>query len=119
MSAFLTKLIVEDADIADDGKWIVIQPLVYQSDVAKCTITVPIGFQTDFASVPRLPLIFMLCGDTSNEAACVHDYLYSSHLVDRAIADEVLREASAITNVPAWRRWMMWAGVRVGGGSHW
>jgi hypothetical protein len=119
MSQFLTKLVVEVADIADDGKWIVVQPLVYQSDVAKRTIMVPIGFQTDFASVPRLPLIYMLCGNTSNEAATIHDYLYSSHLVDRETADAVLREASAVTNVPAWRRWMMWAGVRVGGGSHW
>jgi hypothetical protein len=31
----------------------------------------------------------------------------------------VLREASAVTGVPAWRRWLMWAGVRLGGGSHW
>jgi hypothetical protein len=30
-----------------------------------------------------------------------------------------LREASAVTQVPAWRRWIMWAGVRVFGGSHW
>jgi len=25
----------------------------------------------------------------------------------------VLREASAVTGVPAWRRWLMWVGVRI------
>lgn len=119
MSKFLSKLAVTVADNVDDGKWVVTEPLIYESDVAKRTIIVPVGFQTDFASVPRLPIIFELCGGTSHEAATIHDFLYVTHLVDRKTADAVLREASAVTKVPAWRRWMMWAGVRIGGGSHW
>jgi hypothetical protein len=111
--------VLELADDQDDGKWILTAPLSYQSDVARCTITVPAGFQTDLASVPRLPLVFLLAGDCAREAAVVHDFLYGTHLVDRATADAVLREASALTGVPAWRRWLMWAGVRIGGGSHW
>ena len=39
--------------------------------------------------------------------------------VDRETADAVLREASAVTGVPAWRRAIMWAAVRAFGGSHW
>jgi hypothetical protein len=119
MSGFLTRLCIEVADNTDDGKWIVTAPLMYQSDVAKQTIIVPVGFQTDLASVPRLPVIYWLTGGTSNAAACVHDFAYSTHMVSRAMADAVLREASAVTGVPAWRRWAMWAGVRLGGGSHW
>ena len=95
------------------------KPLVVQSDGAGKTGTVPAGFQTDLASVPRLPVVYWLTGGTSNAAAVVHDYLYSTHLVDRKTADAVLREASAVTGVPAWRRSLMWAGVRVFGGSHW
>jgi hypothetical protein len=53
-----------------------------------------------------------------NKAAVVHDYLYSAGLVPRDMADAVLREASQATGVPAWRRWLMWAGVRLGGASH-
>lgn len=119
MSAFLSKCVLQIADDQDEGKWILVADLVYQSDVAKRTFTVPSGFQTDLASVPRLPVIFLLTGDSAREAAVVHDYLYSTHQVDRATADAVLREASAVTGVPWWRRQLMWAGVRVGGANHW
>jgi hypothetical protein len=101
------------------GGGVLTAPLVYQSDVAKMTFTVPAGFITDLASVPRVPIAYLLAGGTSNEASVVHDFIYSTHPVDRATADAVLKEASAVTGVPAWRRWIMWAGVRLGGGSHW
>ena len=117
MSKFLNPLVLQ-ADSTDDGKWTVMHSLAYQSDVAGRTIIVPKGFVTDLASVPRLPIVFLLAGDTSTEAAVVHDYLYSTREVPRDVADKVLREASAVTGVPAWRRWMMWCGVRLGGASH-
>lgn len=120
MSKFLSELEVEPVDMNNDvGKWRLMSDLVYQSDVANQTITVPKGFVTDFASVPRLPVAFALFGDTSHEAATVHDWLYTSHIVPRNVADAVLREASQVSGVPAWRRWPMWAGVRLFGGSHW
>jgi hypothetical protein len=119
VSGFLSKCVLQIADDQDDGKWILVQDLLYVSDVAKCLITVPAGFQTDLASVPRLPLVFLLAGDCAREAAVVHDYLYSTHEVDRATADAVLLEASAATGVPWWRRQLMWAGVRLGGAGHW
>ena len=119
MSGFITKLQMENADNIDDGQWVLTSALIYCSDIAKQTFIVPPGFRTDLASVPRLPVIFWLTGDTSSEAAVVHDFLYSTHPVPRVIADAVLREASEVTGVPAWRRWMIWAGVRIGGGSHW
>jgi hypothetical protein len=33
--------------------------------MAKRMITVPAGFQTDLASMPRLPVVYMLTGDTA------------------------------------------------------
>ena len=118
MSRFLTRCALEAATDQDDGRWILCKPLVYESDAAKQTITVPAGFQTDLASVLRLPFVYLLTGNTASSAAVVHDWLYSSRLVSRKIADEVFREASEVSGVPAWRRWLMWAGVRVGGSSH-
>jgi hypothetical protein len=119
MSAFLTSIDLRDADNTDDGQWILCTPLVYQSDVAGETFTVPAGFQTDLASVPRLPFVFLLAGDSARKASVVHDFLYTTHPVARNVADAVLKEASLLTGVPKWRAWLMWAGVRLGGASHW
>lgn len=119
MARFRTKLRLEVAEHQDNGKWIVLDPLVYESDVAGQTFAVPSGFLTDLASVPRLPLAYWLTGSTSNEAAVIHDYLYVTRCVERSMADKVLREASALTGVPAWRRGIMWAAVRLFGGAAW
>ncbi|MFM0503990.1 DUF1353 domain-containing protein [Paraburkholderia caffeinilytica] len=123
MSAFLSDLQVElvsDATNSGRGTWRLTAPLVYQSDVAKRTFTVPAGFETDFASVPRVALAFMLCGDSAHAASAVHDALYTYHWVPRSVADAVLREAALVSGVPAWRAFLLWSGVRIGGGgSHW
>lgn len=119
MSEFVKGLQVKPATGKDDGQWELISDLVYQSDVAGMTFTVPTGFITNFASVPRIPIVYELAGDTSSAAATVHDFLYTTHPVSRAMADAVLREASAVTDVPLWRRQLMWAGVRAFGWSHW
>ena len=120
MSAFLTQLEVEevkDDDPAQDGRstWRLTADLVYQSDLLGRLVTVPAGFVTDFASVPRLPVVWYLAGGTDQKAAVVHDFLYHSHDVSRAEADAVLREASAVNGQPWWRRNLMWAGVRLFG----
>ncbi|MGG5541979.1 DUF1353 domain-containing protein [Burkholderia vietnamiensis] len=123
MSAFLSHLeaeLVSDATNDGRGTWRLTAPLVYQSDVAGQLFVVPAGFETDFASVPRAPVAFLLTADSAHAASTVHDFLYTApHPVPRDIADAVLKEASIASGVPAWRAWLMWAGVRVGGGSHW
>lgn len=122
MSRFITSLRVQEVDdISHDGRgtWKLLDALVYQSDVLARMVTVPAGFVTDFASVPRIPVAFLLVGDTAHQAAVVHDWLYTSHELSRAQADAVLREAATLAGVPAWRAWLMWAGVRLGGFGPW
>lgn len=118
MPRFLTPL---DARLIDDTyppRWRLLADLVYLSDLIGLQV-VPAGFETDFASVPRLPLFFWLAGDTCHKPAALHDYLYHRRTpVSRAVADDVLREASEATRVAAWRRWAMWAFVRIGGAWH-
>lgn len=105
-----------NVSLAPSGRWVLLRPLVYRSSVLGAVVTVPVGFDTDFASVPRfLPIIFALAGDTSHEAAVVHDYLYRFHQATRRRADAVLFEAMAATREPGWRDWVMWLGVRLGG----
>ena len=120
MPKFLTHLQLENACDDDEGKWLVAHPLIYQSDIIEDAITVPFGFQTDLASIPRLPIIYWLTGNTSQAAAVVHDYLYVTHVkVSRRTADRVLLEASELTRVSWWRRVLMYLAVRLFGGSHW
>lgn len=56
MSRFLSELrieLVSDSTNSGRGTWRLTAPLVYRSDLAKQKFTVPAGFETDFASVPR------------------------------------------------------------------
>lgn len=115
MSRFLTPLRAEK-----DGRvWTILQPLIYESDVAQKVFIVPEGFVTDFASVPRIPLAFLLTGDSAHEAAVVHDWLYRKDIVTRSVADAVFEEAAKVSGEPGWKSWLMWAGVRLGGWIAW
>lgn len=90
MSAFMTPLEVR---LMGRKKWMTLAPLVYYSDAAG-TIRVPPEFITDFASVPRLPLAYLLAGDRAPGPAVVHDWLYQRpDFDDRAMADAVFAEA--------------------------
>lgn len=107
--------------------WATLRDLRYwtgcQDDVdlpleARCTTryTVPAGFETDFASIPRLFWTFV--GHPAGQyaqAAVLHDWLYRTKAAPRAEADRIFREAMGVLEVPAWQRWAMWAAVRVGG----
>lgn len=84
----------------------------------RCTTcyTVPAGFETDFASIPRV--FWTLVGHPAGQyaqAAVLHDWLYRTKAVPRAEADRIFREAMVVLQVPAWQRWAMWAAVRVAG----
>ena len=120
MSRFLTSLdvrLLSDATNGGSGSWMLVLPLHYQSDVANRIITVPVAFETDFASVPRLPLIFDIMGDTAHAAAVLHDYLYATGEVSRRLADAVLREAVIVSGLAPWRAWAMYFAVRTFGAS--
>ena len=116
MSKFLTTLRVEKC--AGDG-WRVIHPLVYRSDLAQTVFVVPEGFTTDFASVPRIPLAYLLTADHAHIAAVIHDFLYVEQTVSRKMADDVFYEAMLVSGEPKWRAYAMWLAVRAAGGFVW
>jgi hypothetical protein len=123
VSRFVTNLdvrkLTHDSSSDRRGTWKLLQPLVYSSDRHGRLITVPAGFITDFASVPRLPVAYLVTANRGHEAAVIHDWLYTTHAVPRAEADALFEEALAAGGEPAWRRWLMWLGVRVGGWAAW
>lgn len=94
------------------------QPLVFDCALLDLTITVPAGFKTDYASVPRIVGAYLLFGGKGKRAAVVHDWLYSGALeVTRELADAVFKEALQATGYSAFTVAAMYAGVRVGGAS--
>lgn len=98
--------------------WILLEPFRYQTAAGE-TITVPAGFTTDFASIPR-PLwgIYPPAGPWAG-AAVVHDYLYIQGDRTRKSCDALFLEAMGVLGVPWLRRHLMWSAVRVGGGIPW
>lgn len=115
MSEFLTDL---DVKCINDGAWCLDAPLRYRSDILKPIIEAPAGFETDFASVPRVPIFFTLFGDRAHREAVLHDYLYRSDAdprATRAQADDVFLEAMKERGKGFVVRYAMYWGVRLGG----
>jgi hypothetical protein len=132
-SGFLTELSVE-LKAGCDGIWAIRKPLSYYSELLKQVVTVPHGFPvgeettetangevcfyTDFASVPRVPIIWESWGDRCHRESVLHDYLYrydSIPLVSRSIANSVFLEAMKARGVALWIRLPMYWGVCLGG----
>lgn len=79
---------------ANDGRglWRLTAPFSVFSEVAERWITVPAGIETDFATVPNLPIAAELFAGTARKAAVVHDYLYKTASLPRSLADRVFAE---------------------------
>jgi len=92
-------------------------PLIYESDILGL-INVPIGFETDFASVPRIPFIYAMWGGKAHREAVLHDYLYrkdSKPIATYRQANGVFYEAMEVRNKRKLIRYPMYWGVVLGG----
>ena len=118
---FVTKLQVED----DDGfPFTLLTTLIYLSKIGAAPgkinrISVPAGFKTDYASIPRFFWRVLPPVGKYDRAAVVHDWLYAKNGVTRKQADDILYEAMGVLGVPGWQRNVIYAGVRVGGWKPW
>ena len=112
-ATFLTSL---DVRCLGGKDWMLLAPFIVIA--GDRLIRVPSGFVTDFASVPRIPLAFVLFGGIGDRAATIHDYLYSTGQVSRHEADEILRDLLKEEGAGSIRASLMYAGVRVGGSGH-
>jgi hypothetical protein len=79
-------------------------------------LTIPKGFTTDLASVPRIPIAYLAVGARGHKAAVVHDYLYLNKLFPRSHCDAVFREGLKECGLSWWEVYTMYLGVRIGGG---
>ena len=111
-----SKLLTEKVPGERDGRQLfrLTAPLTFRLGIngRGIEITVPAGFITDFASVPRMfwpivPPVGPYC-----EASVLHDYLRGQVSCSRFLADAIFREAMAQLGVPLWRRVCMYYFVR-------
>jgi len=131
-SGFLTDLDVRLKE-GSDGIWQVVSPLKYWSALLNCQIVVPpwfetavpdtagpepAFFETDFASVPRVPFVYDAWGARAHREATLHDYLYRCDSIPVATysqANRVFLEAMTSTGKRWCIRYPMYLGVVIGG----
>ena len=102
----------------NDEVWILHDPLIYDSKYLGCRITVPSDFYTDLASVPRIPLIWLLWGYRAHREAVIHDYLYRTDAypnVSCMAANRVFFEAMSTRGKKWTVKYPMYCGVVLGG----
>ena len=126
-SKFLTLL---TGDWITDKLFKLSSNLEYQSEILGGKIIIPKGFVTDFASVPRIPIIYMLFGDRAHHESVPHDFLYQTHQADvytnesvakvcvsKSMADKVFLEAMKARGKSNFIAKFMYFGVLIGGYS--
>lgn len=123
---FLTVL---GGDWIDDDRFCLGRDLVYRSAVfqkfqiesgAKIQdgiILIKKGFVTDFASVPRVPIIYELWGNRAHHEAVPHDFGYQTHIAPKPVIDSIFLEAMKARNKAWYIRYPMYEGVVLGGAS--
>ena len=86
----------------------------------KYWLIIPAMFQTDLASVPRIPIVYALWGNRAHKEAIWHDYLYRTNcglILARAQCDYLFKLAMVGRGQPWYIYRPMYRGVRLGGGS--
>jgi len=112
-------LIIQDTGKIVKGRpvYILLRPLkfTYQINGGGLEIEIPQGFETDFASIPRIFWPILPPTGRYSKAAVLHDYLYGLPNCSRFLADAMLREAMYQLDVPLWKRIVVFYFVRTFG----
>lgn len=115
---FLDVRLVDDQANEGRGEWELLDRFGFHSALFNRDVYAEKGEMTDFASVPRAPLVFLVAGDRGHKAAVIHDHNYRTQEVDRETADEMLKEALIVEGFSQEEADAWFFGVRMGGESH-
>jgi hypothetical protein len=128
MSSFTSPLIVK---VLDEYEFELFRSFTFHinSRYSENSITVPAGFPTDFASIPKAFWSILPPYGKYTKAAVLHDYLYAKHEyagvenqvipVTRKEADLIFLRAMEVLEVGRVKRWVMYQAVRGFGGKAW
>ncbi|EFO7853397.1 DUF1353 domain-containing protein [Salmonella enterica] len=113
MSRFTTPAILE---MLGHYNWRVHEPFAfYLSDDNSDVISVPAGFVTDLATIPRIFWTLLPPDGKYAKAAIIHDYLYANALRTKQEADLIFLDGMVVLGVPKWKRVIMYWSVRLFG----
>ncbi len=119
MSRFTDELLV--SPLPDGRTWVIRSDFGY--DIGEKgsgnTINVPIGFKTDFASVPRVLWTFIPRWGKYGNAAVIHDFLYWEQKLSKEEADKIFLEAMYFLGVSTVKRKLIYYAVKYFGRCAW
>jgi len=78
-------------------------------------ITVPVGFITDLASIPRIFWTILPPNGKYAKAAVIHDYLYANKIKTKEYADNIFLEAMEVLGVEETKRYIIYYAVKAFG----
>jgi Protein of unknown function (DUF1353) len=119
MSLFTSTLLV--SPLSDGRTWVLMRVFGYDvgTEGSGDHIDVSIGFQTDFASIPRPFWVILPQWGKHGNAAVIHDWLYWTQERPRRAADEILLEAMTVLGVGSVTRYAIFWAVRAFGWIAW
>jgi hypothetical protein len=110
---------VDFKPFVDGRNWIVRERLTYRIGISQDSLTVPVGFVTDLASIPPALESFIQQNGPSLLPAVVHDYLYWKQTCTRDQSDQILLLAMIEHAVPEAQRFAIYQAVHFAGMFAW
>ena len=97
--------------MSKDFSWILHEPLIWEDE--KYQITVKVGFDFDYASIPTIITnLLPKNGQEYDRAACLHDALYASRWLPKAVCDQLFYEAMLVDGVSKLKATLMYNAVK-------
>lgn len=112
MSSFTTPAILQ---LLDHYKWRVFTPFSFYKGTKenrKYTIVVPVGYETDLTSVPRILWTIFPPHGKYAKAAIIHDFMYDQALKTKKEADNCFYEGMLVLGVPKWKAKILYLGAK-------
>lgn len=102
-----------------ESLWVVVEDCTYYSALTNKTYTIPKGYFTDLATVPKVFQWVLPPDGEYKWECCLHDMFYDSVAqgkMDRKLADNIFNEAMKVGKITKWKMLLIYGAVRLFGG---
>lgn len=120
MSTFTSPLVVEYLDERWRSVYIPFSYAVGSLEAPEEVIEVPVGFHTDYATIPKFLHFILAPAGKWAKAAVIHDYLYAQPGTrTRKECDDIFFEGMCVLGVSSWKKYAAYFAVRLFGWKFW